>query len=204
MYTKCQKTCFSLFFTILTLVTVGSTIFLFSFAVHYTTKKIDVSKSISNGVIIALIVSIVVFIFAAIASFTSYRCLRGTLGLIFILYALFVLVMAIVLLAFKGKMLNLVGDAFETNNSDVIDSIEKGFDCKGWNRTVGVKDNCYYKVSDFWDKKGKVIAYVLIVVFVILALGVVLSFIFACHKNTEDELSSTSNTQFNTPLTYGW
>lgn len=206
MPSKCQRFCLAFGFTILTLVTVGTTVVLFSFAVHYS-KKLEVSKGLTNGVIIALVVSIVVFLFAIIASFAAKRCLRGTLGIIYIVYAIFVLGMAIVLLAFKSKILTLIGDAFKNENKDITKSIKEGFNCLYWMNISLINDpnNCYDKVSDFWNKKGKVVAYILIAVFVILVAGIVLSFVYACCcKNKEDDLSSNSNSQFNTPLTYGW
>ena len=176
MPSKCQRFCLAFGFTILTLVTVGTTVVLFSFAVHYS-KKLEVSKGLTNGVIIALVVSIVVFLFAIIASFAAKRCLRGTLGIIYIVYAIFVLGMAIVLLAFKSKILTLIGDAFKNENKDITKSIKEGFNCLYW-----------MNIS-----------------FVILVAGIVLSFVYACCcKNKEDDLSSNSNSQFNTPLTYGW
>lgn len=208
---NCKKFVRGFGFTILTLLTIGSTVALFGLSTYYIYKFLDgVSDGFIAGIIVALCVSFLVFCFGIYASCKGTKCTRSVLAVIYILYAIFVGAMAIFFLAFKNKILTLIGDQYNKENNELVESINKAFNCNSWegNQTVNttVSENttlisCKEKIEKFYNKTQLVIGIILIAVFLILVVGIILVFKYICCS-AED--STSSKERLSTPLTYGW
>lgn len=204
-------------FTILSLITIGASTALFAIALYFiATKFKDISNSLLIIVVIALCVSVLVLLFAFYASCKGNKCVRTILVFIYIIYALIVGAAAIFLFAFKGKLMGLISDGVEKNNSDLIHSIQEGFNCK-MNSNTTKNGTVYYfygsecddKVNSFYKAKLPPIGGCLVGIFVILVIGIVLSFRYLCCVKETQDLSTTepinkNKDSLNSPLTYGW
>lgn len=207
---SCKNFVRSFGFTILTLFTIGSTVALFALSTYYIYKVLDgVSDGFIAGVIVALCVSFLVFCFGIYASCKGTKCSRSILAIIYIIYALFIGFMAIFFLAFKNKIIELIGKEYNKNNNEFVESINKAFNCHSWeviNNTIDyLQENktisCKEKICEFYNKTQLVIGIILIGVFLILIFGIVLVFKYICCSNEDD---SSLKEQISTPLTYGW
>lgn len=206
-------------FTILSLITIGASTALFAIALYFiATKFKDISNTLMVIVVLALCVSILVLLFALYASVKGNKCVRTILVFIYIIYAFIVGAAAIFLFAFKGKLMDLIETGVkDKNNSDIIHSITEAFKCEmNVNETVNHTKQYYFKgsncedeVSKFYKAKLPPIGGCLIGIFVILVIGIVLSFRYLCCVKDNQDLSTTepinkSKDQLNSPLTYGW
>lgn len=208
-------------FTILSLITIGASTALFAIALYFiATKFKDISNTLMVIVVLALCVSILVLLFALYASVKGNKCVRTILVFIYIIYAAIVGAAAIFLFAFKGKLLSLINTGVEKNNSDVIHSISEGFNCKMGTEQVIIEgqtktkyyfynSSCESAVNSFYKAKLPPIGGCLVGIFVILVIGIILSFRYLCCTKENQDLSTTepinkSKDQLNSPLTYGW
>lgn len=207
---SCNNFVRSFGFTILTLLTIGSTVALFGLSTYYIYKFLDgVSDGFIAGVIVALCISFLVFCFGIYASCKGTKCTRSVLAVIYIVYALFVGAMAIFFLAFKSKIVELIGKEYNKKNNELVESINKAFKCNSWvginNTTDYLQENatisCKEKINEFYNKTQLVIGIVLIAVFLILIIGIILVFKYICCSKDD---ASSNKEQISTPLTYGW
>ncbi|OHS92947.1 hypothetical protein TRFO_12124 [Tritrichomonas foetus] len=227
----CKQCCRSFGFTILSIITIGAACALFGVALYYiATMFKDVSNTLMVACVIALCVSILVFLFALYASVKDNRCIRTVLTFIYIIFAFVVGAAAILMFAFKGTLFKLIQGEIEKNNTDLIYSLEKAFDCKlvvnattpdqpdtnsslmfleeGGNVSFYGSD-CEDKINKFWKSRIPPIGGALIGIFVIIVIGIILSFKYICCTKDNVDLSPTdksnrSKEQLNSPLTYGW
>lgn len=208
----CQQCLRGFGFTILSLITIGASTALFALALYYiATKFKDISNTLMTIVVLALCVSILVLLFALYASIKGNKCVRTLLVFIYIIYAVIVGAAAIVLFAFKQKLINLIQTGVEKNNTDLIHSITEGFKCKMIEKPklTFIGSDCENKVNSFYKSKLPPIGGCLIGIFVILVIGIILSFKYLCCTKEVQDLSTTepinkSKDQLNSPLTYGW
>ncbi|KAH0786108.1 Tetraspanin family protein [Histomonas meleagridis] len=199
---SCKKFIRGFGFTILTLITIGSTIALFAACLYFIKTKLDdISQTLLIVVIVALCISILVFIFGIYASVKGKKCARSLLAIIYIFYALIVGAMAIFVLACKGVLYDAVKSQFDSGNQDFINIIQAGFNCKSWdNATVG-NTSCKSAIETFYNSTILIIGICLGVVFFILLVGIIFVFKYVCCGKDD---KSDDNNQISTPLTYGW
>ncbi|KAH0795233.1 Tetraspanin family protein [Histomonas meleagridis] len=198
---KCGKFVGGIGFTLLTLITVGATVALFSIALYAVNKNFEgYSASLKTGLIIALVISIVVFIFGIYASFSKNRCVKCILSIIYIVYAIFVLIMAIVILALGGAISEVISREFQSN-PDFRSSFEKTFNCYTWNSNTS-NNTCQSVFDSSFGVARKAIGGCLLGIFFLLLIGIIVAFCHVCRKRSDD-FSGSENT-INTPLSYGW
>ena len=213
----CKQCCRSFGFTILSVLSIGAAVALLSAAVYFiATKFKGISDSLLTIVIIALCVSVLVFLFSLYASTKDNKCVRTVLTFIYIIFALVMGAAGIFLLAFKGELLKIINDAVVRNQTDVTYSIETAFNCQmltsndtsQGGREQFYDSECESKVDEFYKSKIPPIGGCLIADFVVLMFGVVMSFRYICRKEKLDlspsDQSNKSREQLNSPLTYGW
>lgn len=111
----------------------------------------------------------------------------------------------IAVLAARKPIVELVGKAFKTNETDVMDQIKEVMKCDDW-IVESPKVSCKATVEDFLGSKGGLIGGIMIGLFVVFSAFIVFAYILLCKKGGEEggDKSSTEKSQFNTPLTYGW
>ncbi|OHT16921.1 Tetraspanin family protein [Tritrichomonas foetus] len=209
----CAKCCTGMCFMMLTLCTLGVTLAILIFATIIYSKIRTVNETLFIVIIIALCVTALIFIFGLYASCCGKKCSKGVLSMIYLIYAIALGACGVLILIYKNKLVGMLEDVYNKGklSSDDISSIEEFFKCSFENKTELVllnetDDGCFNKFEDYVKKYGLIIGIVLLVIFVLLMFGVIMSCRLACKK---EDISSGSkqeqnNSQITSPLTYGW
>jgi len=199
----------SFLFAVLTLLTIGASTVVFVFLVIYFNKihMKSVSESLLIGVIIGLCVSILVLLYGAYASCCGGRCHKLVLTVLYLVFSLVLGAIGVALLAVKGEVEKGLAMLWSTGKTDVTDSLEEGFSCKGWGEA---SDSCKTVIMDFYSKWGTIAGGALIGLFVLLMIGVVFACRFICRSRADEGSEKGSaaqpgaRDQFTAPLAYGW
>lgn len=210
---KCKDCCTSFGFTILTILTIGTATALFGVALYYiATKFKDISNSLMTIIVICLCVSLLVLLVSIAISVKGNKCTKSILVFIYIIFALVVGAAAILLFAFKSKIMDTIENGVVANKTDLIHSIEVAFSCSMQSpsdpETLCFKNcPCGGKVDSFYQAKLPPIGGCLVGIFVVLIIGIIFSFRYLCSsQKTNDDTTTGQNPQpaLNQSLTYGW
>jgi hypothetical protein len=186
----CADCCAGTVFTFLTLTTIGiatlGTIALF--AVIEVKKLYNVSEGFHIGVIIALVVVCLIFLFAIYASCCGGKAARGILGTLFLIIA----VPFVVFAAFLAKDHDKIPDDLkflwvpdQEKYKDARTAMEKAFDCQGFDTSTDPpKPACREKIKEFVDGAWKAVVAVAIVMAALLLLGTIIACCYACRSES--------------------
>jgi hypothetical protein len=199
-------------FTVLSICTIGGICVLISIgiAVVYNLDVTPFDTSILAWLIVALCISTFVLSSALYLTCCNLKYGKLILAVLYTAFDLFVLFAGIAIFTLRPSILVQIGK-FWTNHdqSGIVLSLEKGFDCCGFNqnaaRDCGDKQTCYTALNRQLTQSSGAIGGSLLAVFVVLLVGVIISYIRALRKPPTGPDSTKSNemVQIQEKLTHG-
>ena len=135
------------FFSILTIGTIGITaIATTAIFILVKLKKLDVlSHQVYVGLTVALVVVLLIFLFAIYASCCGRRCAKFILFILYLLYAIAFAALGVVILVKKDAVVNEAERFWlEDKYEDTYKIIEKAFNCECWNATLCGDNESHY------------------------------------------------------------
>jgi hypothetical protein len=194
----CADCCAGTVFTFLTLTTIGiatlGTISLFT--VIEVKKLYQVSEGFHIGVIIALVVVCLIFLFAIYASCCGGKAARGILGTLFLIIAVPFVVFAAFLAKDHDKIpddLKFLWEPYKAKYDDARAAMEKAFHCHGFSvSTDRTKPPCREKIGEFIDDAWEAVVAVAIVMAVLLLFGTIVACCYACRSEPAEGITYRS------------
>lgn len=210
----CSRGCTSIFLTILTVITIGGILAILVVALILFTKYHlnDYDNRLVVFLIVALIVTILVFLFGLYVSCMQKVALRSILVIVFLVVDLAVLALGIFVFVGKDSIISSLAGLWSLGsggNAAVAAGLENAFECCGWEEPNA---NCSSKwtslckdvIKPEFDKNANAIGGALLGFGVLLLLGVILAFKLVCCGKPDDEdpnQKSLAQTNYTTPLT---
>jgi amino acid transporter len=187
----CADCCAGTIFILLTLATIGiATLGTIAVFVVVQVKKLyHVSEAFHIGLIIALVVVCLIFLFAIYASCCGEKVARGILGILFLLILVLFVVFAAFLALYHdeiGNHLKFVWDG-DAKHQPAKDSLEESFNCCGFDRahwTCGTKPPCLEKINEFIASAWKIIVAGASVMAALLLIGTIVACCYACQRES--------------------
>ena len=153
----------------------------------------DITKEAEIILIVILVITALVFIFAIYASCCGKICARRILSAIFIILAVILLVIAILIFTLTDKAIDEVGKYWETgenHDQDKIAEIEEALKCCGYDSDAGCApdtERCKDKLDNQVHKIAYAIAIILIVVVVLLIICAIIGCLNKCAPREKVE-----------------
>ncbi|OHT14506.1 hypothetical protein TRFO_43023 [Tritrichomonas foetus] len=190
----CGKCCKGLFLTLLSVVTMGViAACLIAAVIVCKTENINkISKTVFIILIVVCVLACLLFVFSLYASCCGKRCAKIVLGILFLVFSVILIIFGICVLALKDKIMDSVAKIWDITDKDYDaenkQNIEDIFKCCGWNIHLCVSQmtaekTCKVLLDDTFDKYGKIVGIILIVLAVLLIIGAILAF---CSKKGRD------------------
>ena len=210
---KCNLAIFdSVCFTVLSLCTLGVIVVLLGIGiiVVYNLELTPLDTSIFVWMVVALCAACVVLCSALYLTCCKWKYAKLILAIIYTIFDLVILLAAISVFALRSSLLKQIGRMWtDEGQSSIVLYFEEMFNCCGYNekpshdcgnRTM----SCYETLNNYLAAYSSGIGGILVGIFIILLVGVIISYIRAFSKpeiNTDD-MQSTSN-QIGEPLNMG-
>ncbi|OHT15134.1 hypothetical protein TRFO_42705 [Tritrichomonas foetus] len=156
-------------------------------------------KSISNSLFYSLItflVVIVVILFVCIYCLISYgRLHRMFLLAMIVIFITIIGCLAFGVFTFRDDILLTIGALWDSENKDAAASLEKMFDCKGFD-SDDLNGTCAGPIKEFLDKNTKILSMVLGSLFIVLFLAMFFVFYISCRTGT---INTEPDAEYNQP-----
>lgn len=187
-------------------VIVAGASFTIYFIVHYKIKEITDNNTILIYIIIILVASAFILVFAIYASIANARCPSFILGFILLVYAAAVIGAIVLYIMFNSKVWDTMRENWnnyegknDTAIGKAIEEIEGVLHCKHWDDSNG---SCKTLIED----KVKKFAIAIYVVFGLIALLLLFASGLAFYKvcRSDSTISNDSKAPMEQPLSYGW
>jgi hypothetical protein len=141
MINRCTR---GTFFTALTLVTIGAlpALFVLALVVLVEFRLLALSATIRTSVIVGLVASTLLFIFALCVSWSQRPLLYRILTVIILLIPSGIVALAVWALASKEAMLGVISSLWDSQAEDkrvLMEALEDSFHCCGW---TSLRPNC--------------------------------------------------------------
>jgi hypothetical protein len=202
----------TVWFTILSLCTIGGVCVLISIGIGVV-HNLDVTPfdtSILVWLIVALCISTFVLSSALYLTCCNLNYGKLILAILYTAFDLFVLFAGIAIIALRPSILAQIGKFWaDGGDSGIVLSLERRFDCCGFNeqhaRECGDKQNCHTALDKRLAQSSGAAGGSLLAVFVVLLIGVIISYIRALKKPplVLDSTKSNEMVQIQEKLTQG-
>ena len=168
-----------------------------------TSEISTVTKNAEIILIVVLVVTAIVFVFAIYASCCGKIVARRILSAIFIAFAVVLIVMAICIFTLSAKALDTIGEYWEEGakyDQEIIDTIQDALKCCGYNSTEGCPpdtERCRSKIEKLVDNFADSIGIILIFVAVVLLVCATIGCIEKCAPREDEDIYSQSDINVN-------
>jgi hypothetical protein len=207
----CARGCTSIFFTILTVITIGGilAILIAALILFEKYKLVEYDNRLLVFLIIALVVAILVFIFGLYVSCLQKVALRTILTIVFLVVDLAVLALAVFVFVGKDSIISSISGLWSLKRSSdlaIVVALQDAFTCCGWEgpgpNCTTTNPPCKEVIEPDFDKNAKVIGGALLGFGVLLLLGVILAFKLVCcgKADDDDDQKSLSQSNYTAPL----
>lgn len=215
----CGKKCF---LSVLSVVIIGLTMLLL-IAASISAKSTAVSKydqKIFAVLVTFSIVSAGVLAFSLYAAICGKSCAKVVLSILFIIYDIFILIIGISLLASKSTYMHSFEDVFKEAGKiyeqfKKKEDIERDYDCCGYDINDSYGEDCpnsSLPCKPFIEKEINTFMFVVgilaLLLFILLTVGIVLSFVEAYNIKAADEIEEEirfeQSNRFMRPMAYGF
>jgi hypothetical protein len=178
----------SVWFLVLSIATIGlvSALLLVGVIVVFNLDLIPLDSSVLVWLIVALCISVTVLICALYLQFCLWKYGRLVLAILYTIFDFFLLLAGIVILVWHKSVVNYLGGLWVTDgNGAIVQYIEQKLNCCGFDTDPEDRDcngrisRCSLVLEDTLGKYGTIIGSIFIVFFVLLLVGVVMSYIRA-------------------------
>ena len=188
MTLKCVACFDKFFFTFLTFITLGmvSVSLLVAIIAICTLQPTEFDTTILTWVIVAFCVSLVVLSYSIFAQLSLWRFSKFVLAAIYAIFDIFLLFCGIAIFILRSKVVANIGKLWsspDSSHSSIVEKIEESLKCCGFddnnkNCDTAVQ-NCKEALETVINSYGNAIGGVVIGLCVLLAVGVVVSFVRA-------------------------
>ena len=180
---RCCKLFGSLFFTVLTLASLGAmTSICVACLIIYKTAKLD---NISDTSFIILVIScclcVVAFCFGIYASCCGEKCAKSVLAVFYLVFALLIIGATVFIQTSADTVLDKLRQIwYDEDYKEEIDEVKKELQCSSY-------VSCRNKIKKMLVDYGVYIYSVMYVFAGLLILGVVLAFVMVCRRPVHEE-----------------
>ena len=157
----------------------------------------EVSTGVFAGMIVAVIISGLLLIFAIIAStcLKKNRCAMGTLGTLFLVFVLLIVIFVALFWTKRESILNALGKTWEDPDwKPEAEALEASFKCCGFYGPpiTSVREclaqeykaeTCYNKLDSFLKKYANIVGIILIIMAILLIIGAIIAFCECCSAS---------------------
>ena len=159
------------------------------------TKDIpEATKEARIVLIVVLVITALIFIFAIYASCCGKICARRTLSAIFLIFAVVLLIIAIIMFTYTDRITAEIGKFWEEgekHNQKVIDKIEESLKCCGYNSDKGCPadtERCKDKIQSEVNKIAYAIGVILVVICILLLICTIIGCSSKCAPREDEPL----------------
>ena len=157
----------------------------------------EVSTGVFAGMIVAVIISGLLLIFAIIAStcLKKNRCAMGTLGTLFLVFVLLIIIFVALFWTKRETILESLGKTWDDPDwKPEAEALEASFKCCGFKVTPILTprecllheyrgETCYSKLDSFLKKYANIVGIILIIMAILLIIGAIIAFCECCSAS---------------------